>query len=404
MNSAISTFNIRPSERQSALTEIRNLKMARSAHAYVRGSTIKFYEWLDSSAKATIAEGPAVWICGDCHVGNLGPIANKNGKVDIQIRDFDQTVIGNPAHDLIRLALSLSMAARSSDLPGVTTAKMMEELTLGYAEAFRSENDDPNATLEKPQAVQLVLKEALRRTWRDLASERLELNPLALPLGKRFWKTSKSEFREIQTLVKSDLIRDLVTRLKQRESDAQVDLLDAAYWMKGCSSLGLLRYAAVLDVGKTASRGADLCLIDFKEATKAIAPRRIDARMPRDNAKRVAEGALHLSPYIGKRITATSLMGRSVFVRELLPQDLKLEIAQVTQAQAIKAAGYLAAVVGRAHARQMDEPTKRSWRAELTRRRSRALNTPSWLWSSVVELVGIHERAYLEHCRLRAFV
>ncbi|MBC7609821.1 MAG: DUF2252 domain-containing protein, partial [Polaromonas sp.] len=51
--------------------------------------------------------------------------------------------------------------------------------------------------------------------------------------------------------------------------------------------------------------------------------------MPRDNAKRVAEGALHLSPYIGKRITATRLMGRSVFVRALLPQDLKLEIAQV---------------------------------------------------------------------------
>jgi len=403
MNSAISTFNVRPSERQPALSAIRNLKMARSAHAYVRGSTIKFYEWLDSSAKATIPDGPAVWICGDCHFGNLGPIANKNGKVNILIRDFDQAVIGNPAHDLIRLALSLSMAARSSDLPGVTTAKMMEELTLGYAEAFGPENDDSDVTLGKPQAVQLVLKEALRRTWRDLASERLELNPLALPLGRRFWKASKSEFTEIQTLVKSDLIRDLVTRLKQRESDAQVDLLDAAYWMKGCSSLGLLRYAAVLDVGKTASKGADLCLIDFKEATKAIAPRRIDARMPRDNAKRVAEGALHLSPYIGKRITATRLMGRSVFVRELLPQDLKLEIAQVTQAQAIKAAGYLAAVVGRAHARQMDEPTKRAWRAELTRRRSSSLNAPSWLWTSVVELVGIHERAYLEHCRLRAF-
>jgi uncharacterized protein (DUF2252 family) len=38
------------------------------------------------------------------------------GKVEIEIRDLDQTVIGNQAHDLIRLALSLSMAARSSDL------------------------------------------------------------------------------------------------------------------------------------------------------------------------------------------------------------------------------------------------------------------------------------------------
>jgi len=76
--------------------------------------------------------GPSIWICGDCHVGNLGPIAHSSGRVDIQIRDLDQTVIGNPAHDLIRLGLSLASAARGSDLPGVTTAKMMEQLIEGY--------------------------------------------------------------------------------------------------------------------------------------------------------------------------------------------------------------------------------------------------------------------------------
>ena len=37
-----------------------------------------------------------MWICGDCHLGNLGPIADGEGKVDIQIRDLDQTVIGKP--------------------------------------------------------------------------------------------------------------------------------------------------------------------------------------------------------------------------------------------------------------------------------------------------------------------
>jgi uncharacterized protein (DUF2252 family) len=27
------------------------------------------------------------------------------------------------------------------------------------------------------------------------------------------------------------------------------------------------------------------------------------------------------------------------------------------------------------------------------------LDAPSWLWSSVVDLVAVHETAYLEHCR-----
>jgi uncharacterized protein (DUF2252 family) len=81
-------------DRQRVLAACRSLKMARSAHAYVRGNTRKFYEWLKTSDVEVVPRGPAVWICGDCHVGNLGPIANAEGDIDIQIRDLDQTVIG----------------------------------------------------------------------------------------------------------------------------------------------------------------------------------------------------------------------------------------------------------------------------------------------------------------------
>src|SRR6202021_455392 len=115
-----------PDDRQRILTQARNLKMARSAHAYVRGSTIKFYEWLESSRRTKMPEGPPVWICGDCHVGNLGPVADTKGHVLVQIRDLDQTVIGNPAHDLVRLGLSLAPAGRGSDLPGGPTARLLE--------------------------------------------------------------------------------------------------------------------------------------------------------------------------------------------------------------------------------------------------------------------------------------
>ncbi|WP_295969793.1 DUF2252 family protein, partial [uncultured Xanthomonas sp.] len=106
-------------ERPVILERKRTLKMARSAHAYVRGNTLKFYEWLAASPAARrVPMGPAIWICGDCHLGNLGPVADGEGHVEIQIRDLDQGVIGNPAHDLIRLGLSLATAARGSDLPG----------------------------------------------------------------------------------------------------------------------------------------------------------------------------------------------------------------------------------------------------------------------------------------------
>ena len=99
------------SERGSALRQSRNLKIAESAHAYVRGNTLKFYEWLAASdRRSKVPQGPPIWICGDCHVGNLGPLADTDGEIDIEIRDLDQTVIGNPAHDLIRLGLSFDRA------------------------------------------------------------------------------------------------------------------------------------------------------------------------------------------------------------------------------------------------------------------------------------------------------
>jgi uncharacterized protein (DUF2252 family) len=55
------------------------------------------------------------------------------GNIDIQIRDLDQTVVGNPAYDLIRLAVSLATAARSADLPGVTTTLMVEAMIEAYS-------------------------------------------------------------------------------------------------------------------------------------------------------------------------------------------------------------------------------------------------------------------------------
>ncbi len=96
----------------------------------------------------------------------------------------------------------------------------------------------------------------------------------------------------------------------------------------------------------------------------------------------------------------THFVEKAVVLRELLPQDLKLELEQITREEAQTTARFLAEVVGKAHARQMEEKTREKWHAELQRNRSKNLDAPSWLWSSVVELVASHEVAYLEHCRI----
>jgi uncharacterized protein (DUF2252 family) len=385
---------LRPEDRLSALQSQQTLKMARSAHAYVRGSTVQFYEWLGKQKRGTLPEGPAIWICGDCHAGNLGPVAASDGRVAIQIRDLDQTVIGNPAHDIIRLALSLATASRGSDLPGVTTAHILEQVIEGYQAAL---NQDADTLDDAPKSFQFVMKRSVARSWKHLARERLKDEKPTIPLGAKFWLLSSAEKKTIGKLFETPGMRHLATSLRSREDDAAVEVIDAAYWMKGCSSLGLLRYAVLLKVGQGKKR--DMALMDVKEAVAAAAPRYPDKRIPKDQAERVVEGAKHLSPHLGRRIAAGRIDQRSVFVRELLPQDLKIEIDQLTVEDARKAASFLAGVVGKAHARQMDEKTRLTWFKELERHRSKSLDAPSWLWSSVVSLIGSHETAYLEHCR-----
>jgi uncharacterized protein (DUF2252 family) len=385
--------------RQPLLTARRNARMARSAHAYVRGSTNRFYEWLDGIEGHALPEGPAVWICGDCHTGNLGPVADAHGRVEIQIRDLDQTVIGNPAHDLIRLGLSLATAARGSDLPGVTTVQMMEALADGYERAFDESAGEADIHAERPEAVRVVMKEAVRRSWRHLAEERIEDSEPTIPLGSRFWPLAKNERREIDELFRKTSVATLATVLRGAGDEADVEVLDAAYWVKGCSSLGRLRYAVLLDIDGAAVDGDDLCLIDIKEAAPAAAPRYAGARMPRDNAERVVEGARHLSPSLGDRMKSARLADRAVVIRELLPQDMKLTIEQLTRVEATKAARFLALVVGKAHARQMDFAERKAWLTELRKNRSKTLDAPGWLWKSIVELVSSHAAGYLEHCR-----
>ena len=386
-------------QREARLDEQRSLKMAQSAHAYVRGNTMLFYKWLNENAETRYPVGPAIWICGDCHTGNLGPVGSASGDLEIQIRDLDQTVIGNPAHDLIRLGLSLAMAARGSDLPGVTTALMMERMTDSYGQALRPDDSHDEGKPPLPKPVHVIMRTAAARSWKHLARERLGDPSPTIPIGKRFWPLLEREKKAVVELFREAEVIKLATLLRSRPDESRVEVVDAAYWMKGCSSLGRLRMAVVLGIGGRGER--EYCLMDVKEAVTAIAPSMPGAPLPKEPGVRVVEGARHLSPHLGERMAAGRMLDKAFFIRELLPQDLKLEIERVSQADAVEVAAFLGGVVGKAHARQLSADDAKKWRKEVLRR-SKTLDAPPWLWSSVVDLVSSHEAGYLEHCRLYA--
>ncbi len=379
-----------PQARPMELVARQRLKMSRSPQAFVRGTTAHFYRWLEAEPGPHIPQGPSVWICGDCHYGNFGPVGSASGDVEIALRDFDQAVIGNPAHDLIRLALSLAITIRDSALSGVTIVDMMEQMTRAYENALLL--GDERESL--PICVRRSLRAAYRRNWKKLAGERADGLKWYLPRGKRFWELGADERTAVEALLNDGEF--LRTVLAVPGAD-KTKLEDAAYWVKGCSSLGLLRLAVLLRVkGKSASCWR---LIDIKEAIESKAPRAASIRLDEDSAPRVVAAAKVLSPGLGSRMIARTFLGKSIFAREVLPQDLKLEITALTPQEAIKAARYLAALLGRAHAVQMSQDDRREWAHELERGRSAEANTSNWLRQYLVALMTIYQAAYLEHCQ-----
>jgi uncharacterized protein (DUF2252 family) len=110
-------------------------------------------------------------------------------------------------------------------------------------------------------------------------------------------------------------------------------------------------------------------------------------------------GAKALSPNLGDRMIAVKLLNKALVLRELMPQDLKIDLGRLTSQEAMSLARYLAGVLGRAHGRQMEPTVRRGWRSDLRKNHAAVFDAPSWLWSSVVELIALHEAAYLEHCR-----
>jgi len=279
----------------------------------------------------------------------------------------------------------------------VTTARILQELVAGYQSTLSADFRAGKETFHRPKSIQTLLAQSTRRRWRHLAEERLDTIKPTIRLGKRFWALAPQERTALSKMFEGGSVRPTLTSLQGRAKDDPIELLDAAYWMKGCSSLGRLRYAAILRIGH--GKESSLCLVDVKEGVAASAPTAPRAHMPSDNAIRVVTGARALSPNLGERMMAAKLLGKAVVVRELMPQDLKIEINRLSCEEAMRLAHYLAGVVGRAHGRQMEPGQRRAWRADLGKHHKTSLEAPSWLWASVVELIALHETAYLEHCR-----
>src|SRR4029077_18150982 len=131
------------------------------------------------------------------------------------------------------------------------TARMIERMVVGYEAAFAPEaQGEIDVDKDMPKLIRSAMKLAAGRSWKHLADERIEGIEPTIPLGSRFWPLTQNERTAVERLFEEGDLRRLTLSFRSRKDEAPLRVMDAAYWQKGCSSLGRLRIAVLVAVDK----------------------------------------------------------------------------------------------------------------------------------------------------------
>jgi uncharacterized protein (DUF2252 family) len=376
----------------------KRARMCASPFAFLRGAAPLFYEVLEHDD--TLASGPPGkgWICGDAHLENFGAyrpdaLAHEEGagggrsrlpKAVFHLNDFDEAVRAPLRLDVLRLTTSLVLALRER---GAGSAQVLD-CCRGLLEMHARTTFEAAAVPDAPAPVKaLVAAAAARsrpaflaaRTTGQGQRRRFIRGDRYFPLPKKLGPAARRAFAAYAKRL--DAAEGLGTE--------QAEVIDLAFRVAGTGSLGTLR-VAVLVAGKGGRDGQWIFDMKAQDEPAAAAFGSTDGLPPAERVARAITACLARSP---RMVGTTKLDGRSMFVRRLVPQEDKLDLAHLALADFAPLARHLGALLGEAHrtgAPDLDGRHARRW-SERDREH---------LLGNAIRLASLHEAAWLFYERL----
>lgn len=172
-------------ERIPWLLPLRHSRMAESAFAFFRGAALLMASDLSRHPHS----GLTVQLCGDAHLMNFGFYGSPERHLLFDINDFDETYPGPFEWDLVRLATSMLLAARSLGLSEKKQIAICQRCVRSYGRAMAVFADMPFIPM-------YVTDLDLERLIQDKASSSLQLHLVeAIAAAKR--RHSRSAVRKL---------------------------------------------------------------------------------------------------------------------------------------------------------------------------------------------------------------
>ncbi|MFI1583081.1 DUF2252 domain-containing protein [Embleya sp. NPDC020630] len=344
------------------LVPLRIGRMAASPFAFLRGAA----GLMAADLAAEPVTGLTAQICGDAHAANFGVFGTAEGRLVMDLNDFDETVQGPWEWDLKRLVASLVVAGRVGGL----------DEDACHAAAY-----DAAASYRKTMA--LLAKMPVLQAWNAIADDSLvahadadELSGLLAQVTAKARRNTSARFAAKSTARRSDgtwhfvpdppvltEVDDDLARAVAGGLESYVDTLsterrpllarfaveDVAFRVVGTGSVGTRAYVVLL-----LGNGDEPLVLQVKEARpSALAPYLPPTRVEHEG-RRVVVGQKWMQAGTDALLGWTSIDGRDFMVRRFRNMKGSIDATLLAAHEIDDYARMTGALLARAHSHSVD--------------------------------------------------
>lgn len=357
----------RNAHRVAELIPLAHGRMSRTPFAFFRGSAGLMAHDLSSEP----VTGLLGQICGDAHAANFGLYGTHDGRIVMDINDFDETVVGPWEWDLKRLAASLVLAGRVAAGSGAgSTREIQEKAARHAARAYRAAwahlaqlpFTESWTALGDEAAIARAEAHALLDDFASASlaasantSERLALK-ITHRRGTRPWHfvTEPPLFTEVADTEREEVLAGLpeYAASLHRSSGrlfARYVARDVAHRVVGTGSVGLRSYLVLLQ-----GNGDEALVLQAKQAgPSALAPY-VGAQDDDNHGRRIVLGARLVQAETDPFYGWTTIAQRQFSVRQFRNRKGSIDVTALRPRHLDDYGRLAGALLARAHSRTID--------------------------------------------------
>ncbi|MCP3803839.1 DUF2252 domain-containing protein [Allokutzneria sp. A3M-2-11 16] len=339
------------------LTPLRVGRMLASPFAFFRGSA----GLMAADLAGTPASGVTAQICGDAHAANFGLFGTNEGRIIMDINDFDETVPGPWEWDLKRLAASLVLAGREGGVSEDGCARAAEDAVRAYRGTMARLAEMPfleawNALADAATISTLKADELLDDF--EKASKKARKNTSAKVAAK--WTADGGFVEDLPVLrhvtsetarMVADGLSDYVGTLREsrRGLITRYAIADIAFRVVGTGSVGLRNYLVLLHGNEN-----DALVLQVKQVTPSSLERYLDVPPHAHEGKRVVDGARLVQAESDLLLGWTTVDGRHYIVRQFRNMKGDIDPTALREDHLDDYGRLAGALLARAHCRSAD--------------------------------------------------